>query len=102
MTLFRGAVTPLNGGTENGTRPAWFAGRVAALRAVSAEPRAAGRAGKQVGYMLAVAASHRVTLGIGVSRADQVAATLSEQASQRLSGGAGAKGFLDHPPTGTS
>lgn len=52
--------------------------------------------------MLAVAASHRVTLGIGVSRADQVAATLSEQASQRLSGGAGAKGFLDHPPTGTS
>lgn len=35
---------------------------------------------RQVGYVLAVACSHRVTLGTGVHRADQVAATLPTRA----------------------
>nr|BFE36154.1 IS701 family transposase [Actinomadura rugatobispora] len=45
-----------------------------------------------VGYVLAVAASHRVALPIGARRADQVAAALPQRAWQRLSAGAGAKG----------
>ncbi|MGH3659664.1 MAG: IS701 family transposase, partial [Micromonosporaceae bacterium] len=45
-----------------------------------------------VGYVLAVASSHRVTLGIGVRRVDQVAAALPKRAWQRASAGAGAKG----------
>jgi len=45
-----------------------------------------------VGYVLAVAAGHRVTLGIGTRRADQAAAVLPKQAWQPLSAGTGAKG----------
>ena len=45
-----------------------------------------------VGYVLAVAASHRVTLGIGSRRADQAAAALPKRAWQTWSAGTGAKG----------
>jgi SRSO17 transposase len=45
-----------------------------------------------VGYVLAVASSHRVTLGIGTRRADQTAAALPKRAWQTLSAGTGAKG----------
>jgi SRSO17 transposase len=45
-----------------------------------------------VGYVLAVASSHRVTLGIGTRRADQAAAALPRRAWQPLSAGTGAKG----------
>ncbi|MEU5882693.1 IS701 family transposase [Spirillospora sp. NPDC047279] len=47
---------------------------------------------RQVGYVLAVASSHRVTLGIGARRVDQVAATLPKRAWQCMSAGPGAKG----------
>lgn len=47
---------------------------------------------RQVGYVLAVASSHRVALGIGTRRADQVAKTLPARAWQRASAGHGAKG----------
>lgn len=45
-----------------------------------------------VGYVLAVASSHRVALGIGTRRADQAAAALPGRAWQPLSAGTGAKG----------
>ena len=45
-----------------------------------------------VGYVLAVASSHRVRFGPRSWRADQVAAQLPKSAWQRLSAGAGAKG----------
>ena len=47
---------------------------------------------RTVGYVLAVAKSHRVTLPIGVVRADQVAARLTRRCWNRLSAGKGAKG----------
>ncbi|MBB3734014.1 SRSO17 transposase [Nonomuraea dietziae] len=47
---------------------------------------------RQVGYVLAVASSHRVTTGAGLRRADQVTFQLPHRAWQRLSAGAGAKG----------
>lgn len=49
-----------------------------------------------VGYVLAVAKSHRVTLPIGVLRADQAAARLHRRCWNRLSAGAGAKGQRDY------
>jgi SRSO17 transposase len=47
---------------------------------------------RSVGYVLAVASSHRVSFGPNSCRADQVAAQLPAGAWQRLSAGAGAKG----------
>jgi SRSO17 transposase len=47
---------------------------------------------RDTGYVLAAASSHRVTLGVGVRRADQVAAALPKRAWQHASAGAGAKG----------
>ncbi len=47
---------------------------------------------RQVGYVLAVASSHRVTTGAGADRADQVIFDLPERAWQRLTAGPGAKG----------
>ncbi|MEV0424850.1 IS701 family transposase [Streptosporangium canum] len=47
---------------------------------------------RQVGYVFAVASSHRVTTGVGADRADQVIFDLPERAWQRLSAGQGAKG----------
>jgi SRSO17 transposase len=47
---------------------------------------------RDVGYVLAVAASHRVTLGIGTRRADEAAAALPKRAWQVISAGPGAKG----------
>ena len=47
---------------------------------------------RQVGYVLAVAASHQVTTGAGSCRAGQIAARLPRRAWQRYSAGAGAKG----------
>jgi SRSO17 transposase len=48
--------------------------------------------GHGVGYVLAVAKSHRVTLPIGVLRADQAAARLHRRCWNRISAGKGAKG----------
>lgn len=52
----------------------------------------------RIGYVLAVAKSHRVTLPapLGVLRADQVAAGLSKRAWNRYSAGNGAKGHRDY------
>jgi SRSO17 transposase len=48
--------------------------------------------GRKVGYVLAVAKTHRVTTGTGPRQAQQLAARLPKQAWQRLSAGNGAKG----------
>ena len=45
-----------------------------------------------VGYVLAVACSHRVTTAAGTLRADVIAASLPRRAWQRLSAGPGSKG----------
>ncbi len=47
---------------------------------------------QRLGYVLAVACSHRMPTGLGVQRADQIAAGLPRHAWQRLSAGDGAKG----------
>jgi SRSO17 transposase len=47
---------------------------------------------RQVGYVLAVARSHRIDLPIGRLRADQAAARLHRRCWNRLSAGQGAKG----------
>ncbi len=44
------------------------------------------------GYVLAVACSHRAPTGLGIQRADQIAAGLPKRAWQRLSAGEGAMG----------
>ncbi|MET8283591.1 IS701 family transposase, partial [Micromonospora sp. NPDC005174] len=46
----------------------------------------------RLGYVLAVACSHRVPTGLGIQRADQIAADLPTRAWQRISAGQGAKG----------
>ena len=45
-----------------------------------------------IGYVVAVARDHRITTGIGVRRAIDLAVRLHTAAWQRLSAGAGAKG----------
>jgi SRSO17 transposase len=52
--------------------------------------------GREVGYVLAVARSHRVDLPIGRLRADQAAARLHRRCWNRLSAGPGAKGERDY------
>ncbi|MCC5581170.1 transposase [Microtetraspora sp. AC03309] len=47
---------------------------------------------RKVGYVLAVASSHRVTTGAGACRADQVIFSVAQASWQRLSAGHGAKG----------
>jgi SRSO17 transposase len=47
---------------------------------------------RRVGYVLAVACSHRVDTGAGTQRADEIAQALPRRAWQRLSAGPGAKG----------
>jgi SRSO17 transposase len=47
---------------------------------------------RQIGYVLAVAKSHRVNAGAGACRADALAARLPRSAWQRYSAGQGAKG----------
>jgi len=47
---------------------------------------------RQVGYVLAVASSHRVRTGAGVCRADQVIFSVTRASWQRLPAGRGAKG----------
>jgi hypothetical protein len=47
---------------------------------------------RQIGYVLAVAKSHRVNAGAGACRADALATRLPRPAWQRYSAGAGAKG----------
>ncbi|MFI5845729.1 IS701 family transposase, partial [Catenuloplanes sp. NPDC051500] len=67
---------------------------VAGDEAYGGDPRlAAALRGHRLGYVLAVACSHRVPTGLGIFRADQVAAGLPKHAWQRHSAGAGAKGF---------
>jgi SRSO17 transposase len=46
----------------------------------------------RLGYVLAVACSHQVRTGVGVQRADRLAAALPASAWQRVSPGAGPKG----------
>ena len=48
--------------------------------------------GHELGYVLAVACSHRVPTGLDAQRADQIAAGLPKRAWQRISAGQGAKG----------
>jgi SRSO17 transposase len=54
--------------------------------------------GRHLGYVLAVAKSHRVNVGClhGVARADTIAAGVSRQAWNRCSAGNGAKGRRDY------
>jgi SRSO17 transposase len=52
--------------------------------------------GRDLGYVLAVAKSHRVTLPIGVLRADQAAIQLHRRCWNRLSAGKGANGDRDY------
>lgn len=47
---------------------------------------------RRLGYVLAVACSHRVPTGLGIQRADQIAGGLPRRAWQRISSGQGAKG----------
>lgn len=47
---------------------------------------------RQIGYVLAVSRDHRLTTGIGIHRAVEVAARLPHRAWQPMSAGAGAKG----------
>jgi SRSO17 transposase len=48
---------------------------------------------RQIGYVLAVGATHRVTTGAGTCQARQIAARVPRRAWQRYSAGAGAKGY---------
>ncbi len=48
---------------------------------------------RQIGYVLAVAAAHRVATGAGTCQARQLAACLPRPAWQRYSAGDGAKGY---------
>lgn len=67
---------------------------VAADEAYGADPHLAAALRRHgLGYVLAVACSHRVPTGLGIQRADQIAAGLPKQAWQRVSAGAGAKGL---------
>lgn len=52
--------------------------------------------GHDQGHVLTVACSHRVPTGLGIHRADQIAAGLPTQAWQRISAGQGAKGHRYH------
>ena len=52
--------------------------------------------GRSVDYVLAVAKSHRISLPIGVLRADQAAARLHRRCWNRLSAGKGDNGDRDH------
>ena len=51
---------------------------------------------RRVGYVLAVAKSHRLSVPAGVLRADQIAGRLVARCWNRLSAGAGAKGERDY------
>jgi hypothetical protein len=51
---------------------------------------------RDVGYVLAVAKSHRVSLPMGVLRADRAAARLHRRCWNRMSAGKGAKGDRDY------
>jgi hypothetical protein len=62
--------------------------------AYGGDPRLAARLRTlRLGYVLAVARSHQVTTGLGVFRADALAAGLPTSAWQRVSAGRGAKGY---------
>lgn len=66
---------------------------VAGDEAYGGDPHlAAALRDQRLGYVLAVACSHRVPTGLGVARTDQIAADLPPRAWQRISAGNGAKG----------
>ena len=74
---------------EGGAPAAWATGD----EVYGADPALrAALAGRSLGFVLAVAKSHPITIGIGKSRAIEVAAKLPERAWQRMSAGNGAKG----------
>ncbi|GLZ09731.1 transposase [Actinomadura sp. NBRC 104412] len=69
------------------------AGWVAADEVYGQSPRLrTGLETRGIGYVLAVACDHRVTVGIGVRRADQIAVAVPKRAWQKLPAGAGATG----------
>jgi hypothetical protein len=63
-----------------------------AMRCTAATRACALTWNRQVGYMLAVAASHQVSTAAGPCQARTIAARLPRQAWQRYSAGQGAKG----------
>jgi SRSO17 transposase len=74
---------------DAGTPASWVAGD----EVYGNDPRLrADLASRGVGYVLAVAKDHRITTGIGVRKAIDLAVRLPPAAWQRLSAGAGAKG----------
>ncbi|MEV0724225.1 IS701 family transposase [Micromonospora purpureochromogenes] len=67
---------------------------VAGDEAYGNDPRLAARLrALRLGYVLSVACSHQVSTGLGVYRADALAAGLPTAAWQRMSAGRGAKGY---------
>ena len=75
---------------EAGTPAAWVTGD----EVYGADPGLrADLERRQVGYVLAVAATHRVTTAAGPCQARQLAARLPRRAWQRYSAGEGAKGY---------
>ena len=67
---------------------------VAGDEAYGGDPQlAAALRGHRLSYVLAVACSHQVPTGLGIARADQIAAGLPCTAWQRLSAGTGGERF---------
>jgi hypothetical protein len=67
---------------------------VAGDEAYGNDPRLAARLRSlRLGYVLAVACPHKVSTGLGVYRADRLAAGLPAGAWQRVSAGRGAEGY---------
>ena len=102
----RCAAAGIPAGTLFATKPA-LAGRMISRALAAGAPAAwvtgdevyggdpglrAGLEERRIGYVLAVARSHRVATAAGVLRADALAARLPPRSWQRLSAGAGAKG----------
>jgi SRSO17 transposase len=74
---------------DAGTPAAWLTGD----EVYGADPGLRGDLEtRQIGYVLAVAATHQVTTGAGTCQARQLAACLPRRAWQRCSAGPGAKG----------
>lgn len=74
---------------EGGARASWVAGD----EVYGADPGMRGELERRgVGYVLAVACSHRAPTAAGPQRADTIAAGLPRRAWQRLSAGPGSKG----------
>jgi SRSO17 transposase len=74
---------------DGGVNALWVAGD----EVYGADPHLrAALAGRGVGYVLAVAKDHRITTGIGVRKAVELAVRLPARSWQRMSAGVGSKG----------